>query len=59
MKEISLTADEQKLLSPWLAELAGIQRGLQMAQQILIEQMLKNRGANNNGDESSKPQENG
>lgn len=54
MKQLILTADEQKLLSPWLAKLEGIEVGLRMAQQALVEQILKNRGANN-GDEHGKP----
>lgn len=55
MKTISLTADEQKVLLPWLAKLEGIEMGLRMAQQSLLEQILKNRGANENGDDPGKP----
>ena len=52
MNKITLTADEQKLLLPWLAKLEGIEVGLRMAQQSLLEQVLKNRGATNNGDDA-------
>lgn len=55
MKTISLTADEQKVLLPWLAKLEGIEMGLRMAQQSLLEQILKNRGTNENGNESGQP----
>lgn len=52
MNKITLTEDEQKLLLPWLAKLEGIEVGLRLAQQSLLEQVLKNRGANNNGDDA-------
>ena len=52
-KQIKLTEEEQRIILPWIAELAGIQQGLQMAQMALLKRLAEGRESPTKQDESN------